>query len=119
MTGVEILAAQEVAVEFSFNWTIFWIIVAGITFAVLIYSCIDVCKGNCHWGLIPELTVVGLIGGMIIGSMFGKAAGRPIKYETLYKVTISDAVSMNDFLEKYEIVKTEGQIYTVRETKGE
>lgn len=32
-----------------------------------------------------------------------------------YKVIISDEVSMNEFLDKYEIIDQEGKIYTVRE----
>lgn len=32
-----------------------------------------------------------------------------------YKVTIDDSVSMNDFLDKYEILDQEGKIYTVKE----
>lgn len=32
-----------------------------------------------------------------------------------YKVTISDTVSFKDLYEKYEIVKQEGEIYTIRE----
>ena len=32
-----------------------------------------------------------------------------------YKVTIDDSVSMNEFLDKYEILDQEGKIYTVRE----
>ena len=32
-----------------------------------------------------------------------------------YKVTIDDSVSMNEFLDKYEIIDQEGKIYTVKE----
>ena len=32
-----------------------------------------------------------------------------------YKVTIDDSVSMNEFLDKYEILDQEGKIYTVKE----
>ena len=32
-----------------------------------------------------------------------------------YKVTIDDSVSMNEFLDKYEIIGQEGKIYTVKE----
>ena len=35
------------------------------------------------------------------------------KYE--YQVTIADNVSMNDFYEKYEVIKVEGEIYTIKE----
>ena len=32
-----------------------------------------------------------------------------------YKVTIDDSISMNEFLDKYEILDQEGKIYTVKE----
>lgn len=35
------------------------------------------------------------------------------KYE--YQVTVDDTVSMSDFNEKYEIIKIDGKIYTIRE----
>ena len=34
---------------------------------------------------------------------------------TRYKVTISDEVNLVEFLEQYEILDTEGEIYTIRE----
>lgn len=34
---------------------------------------------------------------------------------TCYKVTISDDVKLVEFLEQYEILDTEGEIYTIRE----
>lgn len=34
---------------------------------------------------------------------------------TSYKVTISDDVKLVEFLEQYEILDTEGEIYTIRE----
>ena len=37
------------------------------------------------------------------------------EYATEYKVTIDDSVSMNEFMDKYEIINQEGKIYTVRE----
>ena len=37
------------------------------------------------------------------------------KYETHYQVTVDDSVSMNEFQNKYEIIKVEGKIYTVKE----
>lgn len=32
-----------------------------------------------------------------------------------YKVTVDDSVSINEFLNKYEILDKEGKIYTVKE----
>ena len=37
------------------------------------------------------------------------------KYETQYQVTVDDSVSMNEFQNKYEIIKVEGKIYTGRD----
>ena len=36
-----------------------------------------------------------------------------------YKVTASDDVSLNKFIEKYEIIDIEGKIYTIREKDKE
>ena len=37
------------------------------------------------------------------------------KYETRYQVTVDDSVSMNEFQNKYEIIRVDGKIYTVNE----
>ena len=51
---------------------------------------------------------------IIVGAGVDAATEQPTgEYE--YKVTISDEVSMNDFLEKYEIIDQEGKIFTVKE----
>ena len=39
----------------------------------------------------------------------------PEPEHTRYKVTISDEVNLVEFLERYEILDTEGEIYTIRE----
>lgn len=118
MSGVDILASQEVAVEFAFNWTLFWIGIIVTVFAGWIWSIYTVISGECDWPLIPAIVILCVIWGAAIGAALGKGCERPVTYETQYKVTISDEVSMTDFLEKYEIVSTEGKIYTVREVKG-
>lgn len=38
-----------------------------------------------------------------------------VPYYTSYEVILEDSVSMNEFLEKYEILDQRGQIYTVKE----
>lgn len=113
MTGVEILTTQEVATAFAFSWENFWIGMSVILFIGLFLGAI--CS-------MIEKDIVGLIAGGILGVVFGCMLGVgvgidsiPTEYETQYKVTISDEVSMNDFLERYEIVSQEGKIYTVRE----
>ncbi len=114
MTGVEILAAQEVATAFTFSWDIFWMAFAiciGVSFVIgVLCSCVEE-------DAIPLVTLLicGIIAGVLFGTVVGSVEQTPTEYETQYKVVISDEVSMNDFLEKYEIVDQEGKIYTVRE----
>jgi hypothetical protein len=59
--------------------------------------------------------ILGIVFGFMFGGMFGAAFGIPVAYENQYKVTITDEVKMNDFIEKYEILDQEGKIYTVKE----
>jgi hypothetical protein len=71
------------------------------------------------WSCMPILTVAGIISGVFFGGVVGFGDGIPTEHETHYKVIISDEVSMNEFLERYEIIEQEGKIYTVRERSEE
>lgn len=118
MTGVEILAMEEVAVSFSFNWSAFWI-AFGVAFGIL--SITGIVVGVKTYDLSSAVVCItsGIILGLIFGGISGDEFADPTEYETHYKVTISDEVSMNDFLERYEILDQEGKIYTVRERNGD
>ena len=60
--------------------------------------------------------MLGIISGIMAGAIFGGGIfATPASYETHYKVAIDDSVSMNEFLDKYEILDQEGKIYTVKE----
>lgn len=118
MTGVEILATEEVVTEWSFNWKAFWITLVAAFVAMFVISVIIyVVDKGLNIAFVPCVTIVcGLIGGLGFGLLFGKViCSTPSKYETEYKVTISDEVSMNEFTEKYEIINQDGKIYTIRE----
>jgi ABC-type polysaccharide transport system permease subunit len=117
MNGVEILSSAEVACEFAFNWTSFWITFGIILGAFVCVSIWKVVDGSHRWQLIPSFAVIGIVAGIIVGSSIGYGTRLPVDYETHYKVTIDDSVSMNDFLDKYEILDQEGKIYTVKERK--
>ena len=114
MTGVEVLAIEKVAIDFAFSWGLFGIIAflilgAFVLFGLLAAIVVDDIKCITGFG------IVGLIFAMLLGFACGDSAGEPIEYENQYKVIISDEVSMNEFIEKYEIIEQEGKIYTVRE----
>ena len=115
MEGVEILSSAQAVAETAFNWTAFWI-AFGVTLAFCLFLGIwHVANGECEWWLILITSLIGIIGGMMMGCMFGSVCETPTTYETHYKVTIDDSVSMNEFLDKYEIIDQEGKIYTVKE----
>lgn len=60
------------------------------------------------------LSAISVIVCMIIACLGGTYSKTDIKHIEL-KVTIDDSVSMNEFLDKYEIIDQEGKIYTVKE----
>lgn len=118
MTGVEILATQEVATAFGMNWNALLITVALSGFFGAFLFCVCLI-GLWNWW---KRTLLGFGIGLVISLLAGGSAFQndmPLVYETQYKVIISDEVSMNDFLEHYEIVSQEGKIYTVRENNDE
>ena len=119
MQGVEILTSAQVATEFAFNWTVFWW-VAGVVLGIFLIAGIwTVITNQCEWTVIPALFVAGIIVGVFGGFGFGGSTATPINHETQYKVTISDEVSMTEFLEHYEVIEQDGKIFTVREKTNE
>ena len=113
MTGVEILAIEEVVIDFAFSWNNF-LILLGILFGLFIIIGIIMSLSNGLRGLL-FFAILGTIFGSVFGIIAGFAMPIPTEYETQYKVVISDKVTMNEFYEKYEILDQDGKIYTVRE----
>lgn len=118
MNGVEILVIEEVVTKYNFNWKWF-LIVAGIVLAIFVAVGILISISSSDWNQLLVGVIAGLIFGGIFGSVFGAVERIPSEYETQYKITISDEVSMNDFIDRYEIVEQNGRLYTVRERVGE
>lgn len=114
MTGVEILALEEVVTDYAFNWSLFGIVFA-IIFAIFVGIGTLVSVSSSDWTNIKIGVVIGLIFGIFAGALFGGLESIPVEYEDQYKVVISDEVSMNDFLVKYKIIEQEGRIFTVVE----
>lgn len=116
MNGVEILS-QETIYKTDYPW---WLILifAGIGLIVGIIITINKCM---DYGFFDISDIVPIILCVGLGVYFGLIGTIPLEYETdtidhiEYKVTIDDSVSMNEFLDKYEILDQEGKIYTVKE----
>lgn len=114
MNGVEILATTEVATASSFDMkAAFLCLVISILLTLVIGIIMSISKLDIDFLLIS--LCLGAFGGWIIGTIVGWCVPKETAYETQYKVTISDEVNLNEFLDKYEIVDQEGKIYTVRE----
>lgn len=108
MTGVEILAIGEGATGFEPNSAVFLFVLALCVIGGLVIGSKD---KECGLG-----ALVGLLIGMVAGLLFAVVVGiAEIEYYPTYKVTISDEVSMNDFMDKYEILNQDGKIYTIKE----
>lgn len=108
MTGVEILATGEGATSFEPNSPVFLFVLAFCVIGGLVVGSKDK-----EYGL---GALLGLLIGMLAGFLAGVVVGVvEIEYYPTYKVTISDEVSMNDFMNKYEILNQDGKIYTVKE----
>ena len=114
MNGVEILASEEVATAFTFNWVgcFIWF---GVALGAFIIAGAIASLAHDDVVLFGAMAIAGIVFGVLIGVVVGFGDRVPTEYETQYKVTISDEVPMNDFLERYEIIDQEGKIYTVRE----
>ena len=115
MTGVEIIAVEEVAVEFSRNY------MEGILFTVLSFLVCGgwmflLCLFTNNRSDFPKLMIGTLAASVILGMYIGFTK-TPAKYETQYTVSVSDEVSMNEFLERYEVIDNDGDYYIVKENK--
>jgi hypothetical protein len=105
MTGVEILTTGKGATDFEPNSIAFLFVLAFCVIGGLVISSRD--KEYVFGAL------VGLLIGMCVGLLVSIVVGiAEIEYYPTYKVTISDEVSMNEFMDKYEILNQDGKIYT-------
>jgi len=117
MNGVEILNVTEHAImEHTWSWPMcfgLFIGVFGITLLIGVLT--GLSEGDIETGIVAG-AIVGLIAALILSPFLTAAFGqKEVGTETHYKVTIDDSVSMNEFLDKYEIIDQEGKIYTVKE----
>lgn len=114
MSGMEILDTQIVTtVTGGFNIPVF--LVTLFLFCVIGLA-LGACCGDDEFGPITGI-LLGCLAGLFTGVLLGAAGSTPIieKTEIQYKVTLSDEVSLNNFLERYEILEQEGKIYTIVE----
>ena len=109
MTGVEILSSETI-----YNTILpeYWLGI-GLGLAIVFIFAMAACFASDR--IILGFICLALSFGVgIVGSLGGTLGKTDISHIE-YKVTIDDSVSMNEFLDKYEIINQEGKIYTVKE----
>lgn len=116
MNGIEILSTAEVATASAFNWEFAGWLFLGLVAAGVIVGAIFGIVFEDWYVFVVVLATFACV-GLMIGTVGGLTEPVPTAYETQYKITVSDEVSMIEFNEKYEIISQEGKIYTVRERK--
>lgn len=110
MEGVDILSQEIIYNTILPTDFIFLGFAITFVFFVLTLHGISKCKT-----VLPIISTI-LIAVCLIGSLFLYLTPNKNDINHIeYKVTIDDSVSMNEFLDKYEILDQEGKIYTVRE----
>ena len=109
MNGVEILSTTTI-----YNTVLpeYWLGI-GLVVGFAFVACMAACFASNR--IIAGLICIALaLGSGIVGSLGGTYSKTDINHIE-YKVTIDDSVSMNEFLDKYEIIDQEGKIYTIKE----
>lgn len=108
MEGITILNSEVIMTP---HWGPIVVLILGVVsifFLAFLYS-LGFDFDNMITALIfsASVALIGAISSIII----------QVPYYTSYEVILEDSVSMNEFLDKYEILDQRGQIYTVKEIK--
>ena len=109
MTGVEILSSEAIYNTILPEWCIPLVFLLG---GICLVFMLELFASDHKWAGI--ILLVSMIGCVAIGTL-GQIDNKNDVSHIEYKVTIDDSVSMNEFLDKYEIIDQEGKIYTVKE----
>ncbi len=112
MTGVEILSEYEVCA--TQEWVGF---VAALAYIGAIIFIVGACMSKqvaAIWAHVVCFIVCVLV--LFCDAAISCSDDYFKKYSHMeYEVIVDDSVSMNEFLDKYEIIDQEGKIYTVKE----
>lgn len=109
ISGIEVLSQNEIL--YTPEWAIA-IFAVGLTFSIALFCLLFIALSE------DDYKCAFLFGlGFIVALLFTIQAIGKFNQPTgtyTYKVTISDDVKINEFLDQYEIVSQEGKIYTVK-----
>ena len=109
MTGVEILSSEAIYNTILPEWCLIVGMVLGtVSLLVSILLVAD------YYHIVGIIAVVFAVVCFVFATL-GVVSNQNSINHIEYKVTIDDSVSMNEFMEKYEILDQEGKIYIVKE----
>ena len=112
MSGVNILATETIEVVHPMLHTMGWIAVPMILIGAIL-TIIGIAA-DCEECGLAGLTMVVL---SFIIAITSAIAGQYITVPAYqkYEVILEDSVSMNEFMNRYEVLEQRGQIYVVKE----
>lgn len=119
MKGVTILNSMEVVAETAYGWNTKCTISLCVMIAGLLLLLLSMLWISDKWNedvvnVIAVICASMFVLGLVFTLLFYKIEN-PISYKIQYQVTADDSVSLNEFLENYNIISIDGKIYTVEE----
>ena len=109
MNGVEILSSETIYNTILPGWC------GALAFMMLVASCVGAGVFSSFRKIwLTIISCVLIVPSLVMMTLTLLNNHNSINY-IKYKVTVDDSVSMNEFLDKYEILDQEGKIYTVQE----
>lgn len=118
MKGVTILNSMEVVAETAYGWNTKCTISLCVMIAGLLLLLGTLwASGKWREEVFTVFSVIGsamFVFGLVFTILFYKTEN-PVSYKIQYQVTADDSVSLNEFLENYNIISIDGKIYTVEE----
>lgn len=111
---MEILNVGTATIDYLGGWSasVIIFIIFGVIFLI-----VGLLAGI--WDYSSSAMIFCVIGVLcIFGAFYDYHTNNPVKVTT-YQVILDDDISYNEFVEKYEVIKQEGRIYTIYEKDKE
>ena len=114
---MRVLSEEMIPIAYEFNTIWFWfcIIVGLICMAVAVALYYD----DIPHFVMFLISIILLLIYIFIGLLLGQGFATPSEYESHYKVIVDDTVTVNEFLDRYEILERDGEILIVKEIEAE
>ena len=113
---MRVLSEEIVPIAYEFNdiWFVACIITGLICVIIFVLRCDVIPFFVMFIG-----SIAFLLFSICIGLLFGQGFATPSEYESHYKVIVDDTVTVNEFLDRYEILERDGEILIIKEIEAE